>query len=93
MFAELSQGAAFRDLVLDRDSKYLDVYRAVMQALHEKPCGKNEIDELVDSFPIVAEPRRFGGHFIDILERVDAIAWKDGAWTLSGLGEKMLREF
>ncbi|MEF2651868.1 hypothetical protein [Slackia piriformis] len=93
VFAELSQGAAFRDLVLDRDSKYLDVYRAVMQALHEKPCGKNEIDELVDSFPIVAEPRRFGGHFIDILERVDAIAWKDGAWTLSGLGEKMLREF
>lgn len=93
VFAELSQGEAFRDIVLNRDSKYLEVYQAVMQALHENPCGKSEIDELVDSFPIVAEPRRFGGHFIDILERVDAIAWKDGAWTLSGLGEKMLQEF
>lgn len=92
VFAELSQGAAFRDIVLHRDARYLEVYKAVMDALHEKPRAKGEIDELVDGFAIVADPRRFGGHFIDILERVDAIAWKDGAWTLSELGEKMLQE-
>lgn len=92
VFEELSQGAEFRDIVLNRDAKYLEVYRAVMTALQDKPCAKSEIDSLVDGFEICAEPRRFGGHFIDILERVDAITWKDGAWTLSNLGKKMIQE-
>lgn len=87
---ELSQGAVFRDIVLDRDSKYLEVYRAVMEALAEKPRSKGEVDELVDTFDIVKKPRRFGGHFIDILERADAIEWKNRAWTITDLGRELL---
>lgn len=87
---ELSQGAAFRDIVLDRDSKYLEVYRAVMEALAERPHSKVEIEELVDTFEIVQSPRRFGGHFIDMLERTDAIVWKDRSWQISELGRTLL---
>lgn len=87
---ELTDGTAFCDLVLDRDVRYVDVYRAVMEAVDERPLGKGEIEEVVDAFEIVLSPRRFGGHFIDILERTDALQWKDHAWQLTDLGRKML---
>ena len=90
MRESLSNGDAFRRIVLEHDAAYREVYRAVMQAIEERPRGKAEIDELVDSFAIAAEPRRFGGHFIDVLEQTDAISWKNGAWTLSDLGARMI---
>lgn len=87
MFAD---GALFRDIVFDRDSVYLDVYRAVMEFVHEQPRSKVEIEDVVDTFDIVKNPRRFGGHFIDMLERTDALEWHDGAWQLTDLGRAML---
>lgn len=92
VYEQLSGGAAFRDIVLDRDSVYLDVYAAVMHAVEEKGCSLAEIEQLVDSFDIVQSPRRFGGHFIDMLERTDAIAWRDRAWHLTELGAALLPE-
>lgn len=87
---ELTQGAAFREVILDHDRKYLEVYRAVMELLVEGPRSKNEIEELVDTFEIVKNPRRFGGHFIDMLERTDAIEWKDRSWQITDLGRTLL---
>lgn len=91
-YDELTQGAAFRDIVLDRDSAYIDVYRAVMKEVSDGGRSKLQIENLVDSFPIVQSPRRFGGHFIDMLERTDAIEWKDRAWHITDLGRSMLAE-
>ncbi|WP_281654245.1 hypothetical protein [Eggerthella sinensis] len=90
LYEELTRGAAFRDIVLDRDSRYLDVYRAVMDAVLRQPRTKPEIEELVDAFDVVKSPRRFGGHFIDMLERTDALEWNDHAWKLTELGRSML---
>lgn len=87
---EFSHAPVFHDIVLDRDSKYLEVYRAVMLALDERPRTKQEIDNLVDAFEVVKKPRRFGGHFVDMLERADAIEWKDRAWQLTGMGRELL---
>lgn len=89
VYDELTQGASFRDIVLDRDRTYLDVYRAVMDAVAERPRTKEEIEEVVDAFDIVMKPRRFGGHFIDMLERTDALEWKCQAWQLTDLGRVM----
>lgn len=75
LYERLTQGSAFRDIVLDRDSRYVEVYRAVMCAVDERPCTKPEIEDLVDTFDEVKSPRRFGGHFIDMLERTDALEW------------------
>lgn len=90
VYEEMSNGAAFRDIVLDRDSKYIEVYAAVMRALDESPRTKDFIEELSDTFEVVQKPRRFGGHFIDMLERTDAIEWKNHTWRLTDLGRKML---
>ena len=86
----LTQGAAFRELVLGRDAKYVEVYHAVMEAVAAEPRSKAYIDALVDAFPVAQSPRRFGGHFIDLLERTDALEWKDRAWRLTDLGRSML---
>lgn len=90
VYDELTDGSAFRDIVLDRDSAYLDVYLAVMEKLNEEPCGKAAVDDLVDTFEAAKNPRRFGGHFIDMLERVDAAEWKDRAWRLTDFGKEMI---
>ena len=90
LYERLTQGSAFRDIVLDRDSRYVEVYRAVMCAVDERPCTKPEIEDLVDTFDEVKSPRRFGGHFIDMLERTDALEWSEHAWRLTDLGRAML---
>lgn len=85
----LSEGGAFRDIVMTRDATYLAVYAAVMDAASEQARSKKEIDDLVDEFAIVREPRRFGGHFIDMLERTDTLAWNGSGWILTDLGRRM----
>lgn len=88
---EFARGGLFRDIILTRDATYKEVYVAVMKAAADG-SSKAAIDALVDEFPIVKEPRRFGGHFIDMLERCDAIIWQDRAWHLTDLGQAMLEE-
>ena len=92
VYDSMTDGSSFRELILGRDGRYAEVYRAVMEALAEQPRSKKDIEEIVDVFEIVQHPRRFGGHFIDMLERVDAIVWKDRSWQLSDLGARMLDE-
>jgi hypothetical protein len=89
-YEEFSGDAVFRNIVLDRDSLYMEVYLAVMEFLNEGPHSKKEIEELTDTFEVTKNPRRFGGHFIDMLERADAIEWKDRKWNLSELGASLL---
>ena len=89
-YDKFSGDAVFRNIVMDRDSLYMEVYLGVMELLSEKPRSKKEIEDLADTFEVTQEPRRFGGHFIDMLERADAIEWKDRKWCLSELGKTML---
>lgn len=88
----MTDGSAFRTMVFDRDAKYLEVYRAVMGFVNERPRSKDDIEQLVDAFEVVQSPRRFGGHFIDMLEKTDALCWKDRSWQLTDLGRRMLPE-
>lgn len=89
VYEQLAHGAAFNDIVLDRDSQYLGIYCDVMDMIYEKPRTKVEIEDYVNPLPEVQHPRRFGGHFIDMLERTDAIEWKDHAWTMTELGKEL----
>ncbi|MCC6108837.1 MAG: hypothetical protein LIV29_02195 [Denitrobacterium sp.] len=87
--ADYADGATFKRLVLGADAAYSAVYAAVLDLLATGPKTKDDIADVVDSFPIVKNPRRFGGHFIDVLERADAIAWHDHAWCITDLGHAM----
>lgn len=91
--AEYMSGAQFRAIVLESDeSRYAEVYERVMDALAEAPRKLAAIEELTDTMDITKSPRRFGQHFVDILEATDCILWGAGAWNLTGLGRAMLAE-
>lgn len=90
---EYMSGAQFRAIVLESDeSRYTEVYERVMDALAEEPRKLAAIEELTDTMDITKSPRRFGQHFIDILEATDCILWGAGAWNLTDLGRAMLAE-
>ena len=90
--AEYMSGAQFRAIVLESDeSRYAEVYERVMDALAEEPRKLAAIEELTDTMD-TKSPRRFGQHFVDILEATDCILWGEGAWNLTDLGRAMLAE-
>lgn len=90
---EYLAGKSFRAVVLGSDeARYAEVYRAVMEALAEAPRKLADIESLTDTMDITKSPRRFGQHFIDVLETCDCVIWGDGAWNLTDLGRAMLAE-
>lgn len=91
--AEYLAGKSFRAVVLGSDeARYAEVYAAVMEALEEAPRKLDAIESLTDAMEITKSPRRFGQHFIDVLETCDCVIWGDGAWNLTDLGRAMLAE-
>ena len=82
--------AIFHDSLLEDAETQARISRAVLNLIAEAPRKRQEIDDVVDGFEIVQHPRRFGEHFIDVLEHTDAIAWHDHSWTITDLGRTML---
>ena len=90
---EYLAGTAFRNAVINAaEARYAEVYIAVMEALAARPRTVTEVQELTDTFDITKSPRRFGQHFLDVLEDTDCAAWSDKAWNLTDLGAQMLDE-
>ena len=90
---EYAEGGEFRRIIIEHEEKYREVYMAVMRLTSgESGCSINEINKLVDTFDIVKKPRRFGGHFVDQLEKTDAIIWRSRAWHITEFGARMLAQ-
>lgn len=90
---EYLAGTAFRRVVLEAEEfRYAEVYEAVMAALADGGRTVKEIEEMVKGFPICETPRRFGQHFLDVLEDTDCALWGNKAWHLTDLGATMLGE-
>ncbi len=91
-YDELTQGTEWRQIVLGSDAIYADVYLAVMDALADEGKPKAQLVDLAEGFEITREPRRYGAHFIDVLEATQAIRWADSQWNLTELGRALLPE-
>lgn len=92
VYEECTQGAEFRELVLVKEARYLEVYRRVMERIAAEPRTKQDIEDFVATFPVCQKPLRFGNHFLDILEATDAIRWSDHAWRMTELGLSLIDE-
>lgn len=92
VYEEMTNGFRCRNMVYKRDAKYYDVYLEVLDFIEQQPRSRQEIDDFVENFEICQHPKRYGGHFIDMLEQTDAIVWRDAAWHLTEDGIKMLAE-
>lgn len=93
IYEKETSGGAFREIV-ERDGGgiYKEVYRSVLEGLLEQPRKREWVEETVDAFEVVQHPRRFGGHFIDMLEKTYCIQWVNPAWEITELGKKALKE-
>lgn len=78
--------------LLAREAQYEPVYRKLLEFCSGTPRSKAELDALIDADPLVQQPRRYSNHFIELLEGRDGMAWENGKWTLTELGERFWAE-
>jgi hypothetical protein len=75
-----------------READFLPLYKRVL-ALASRAQGVDmaELSAQVDGNPIIAEPRRFFvQHFVESLERCEALTWIEPTWHISPVGQEGL---
>lgn len=78
--------------VFERDGIYKPIYLRILKACAEEG-GKSakQLGELVDSDPLLQEPRFWAAHFFNILGECDALAWAHN-WSTTELGYKAIEQ-
>ena len=71
---------------LEKDPAYKPIFLRILKACGEEG-GKSakQLGALVDSDPLLQEPRFWAAHFFNILGECDALSW-DGTWKTTDLG-------
>lgn len=74
-----------RDL-LDQDAAYQVIYKRILTMCAAEGGAKTPaINDAVDKDPLVQKPRFYAPHFIDKLEKCDALAWQK-TWVTTDIG-------
>lgn len=77
--------------LLDEDVKYATIYKRILElADTEGGVTIKAINQVVDDDPLVKKPRLYAPHFVDKLEKSDAIEW-NGAWQTTETGREALQ--
>lgn len=78
--------------VWERDAIYKPIYLRILKACGEEG-GKSakELGALVDSDPLLQEPRYWAARFFNILGECDALVWQ-GTWQTTDLGWRAIEE-
>lgn len=77
--------------LLDEDVKYATIYKRILElADTEGGVTIKAINNVVDNDPLVKKPRLYAPHFVDKLEKSDAIEW-NGAWQTTETGREALQ--
>lgn len=78
--------------VFDRDGIYKPIYLRILKACADEG-GKSakELGALVDSDPLLQEPRYWAAHFFNILGECDALSW-NRTWSTTELGYEAIEQ-
>ena len=77
------------------EAEYLTLYKRVLTlCAADEGVSMKQMSAAVDSDPLVAtEPRNyFVQHFVEALERGEAVAWNGKAWKITEMGRQALAE-
>lgn len=75
-----------------RESDLLPIYKQVLQ-IAQAGASMATFSKKVDANPAIAEPRRFFvQHFVESLERCEALAWDGKQWVITPVGTHILEE-
>ncbi len=76
---------------LSADEKYLGIYKRVMRMANAQDgTTMKELSAAVDGDPLISKPNRihFVQHYVETLERCEAISWNGSTWKLTDFGKK-----
>lgn len=73
--------------LLAKDEKYAEVYKIIFDMTSGEGATMKEIASAIDDLPIVQKPRLYAPHFIDKLEKCDAVEWRK-KWNITEVGEE-----
>lgn len=80
------------EATFEEEPQYLPVYRRVLELCAcDEGCPIGAIGAAVDDDPLLSSPRLFAAHFVERLERCDALAW-EGSWRTTDAGLEALAE-
>ena len=72
--------------LLDEDAAYAPIYQRILRlCAADGGTTTPTINNAVDHDPLVQKPRFYAPHFIDRLEKCDALVWKK-AWCITDIG-------
>lgn len=72
--------------MIEEDRVYMPIYLRILELCdRDGGASAKELGEAVDHEPLVQNPRLFAQHFVERLERCDALTW-DGGWHVTDLG-------
>lgn len=76
--------------LLDEDAKYAVIYKRILTlCAAEGGATTPAINGKVDNDPLVQKPRLYAPHFVDKLEKCDALEWRK-AWYTTEIGKQGL---
>lgn len=78
--------------LLAKDERYAVIYKRILTLCSaEGGATTPSINSAVDDDPLVQKPRLYAPHFVDLLEKCDALEWK-GAWYTTEVGRQGIAE-
>lgn len=74
--------------LLHEDARYASIYdRLLALCAREEGAAVAEMNSAVDDDELLQNPRLYAPHFIDKLERCDALEWRGKAWRITAVGQ------
>ena len=92
VLAECREGSELDELIGVRDARYADIYRDLLNFLHEQGRTMGAINDRYVGDERLENPHKAPSHFIDCLQEVGAVEWKNRGWRLTDLGENYLKK-
>ncbi len=92
VLAECREGGELAELIEQRESRYADIYLDLMAFLQEKGATMGAVNDRYNGDARLENPHKAPSHFIDCLQEVGAVEWRDRAWRLTELAENYLKK-
>lgn len=92
VLSECRAGFELDEMLAGREAAYADVYAEVIAFLHERGRTAGELNEKLAGDERLENPHKDPMHFLDCLQEVAAVEWRDRRWVLTELGENYFKK-
>lgn len=92
VLSELREGSELDELIGVRDARYADIYNDLLRFLDEQGRTMGAINDRYAGDERLENPHKAPSHFIDCLQEVGAVEWRDRGWRTTELAGNYLKK-